>query len=478
MDPEALKKLAAILQSSSKVAGPIGQALAPQSPQGQQGTPAHQGVAPPQMMTPPQIKFSTQGAGAAMPAPAPPPMPSFAHIPESQAMMSKLDPKGAATYSAIQGVSNILGQWSQKREAKQQAEAANIAQNLMQAIQSGDQGEIQAILNDPKATKVLNKVYKGWLTKAQDSQKPPEKQDPDVAAFEQGIAKSVQGGGGGGPQTGVKPSATGGVQSQQPQQEGMPRQVGGYMLPQTLPQELLRAATVNARLQQARNDPNTLLDSQMTSQQRAQSERIANMLEVSPKELAVLDASEQRAVIQAYAKIVTEQQKQSAITDRIFGMTGMQTASREKVAGMQTQSRERVAGIQTKSAEKRNAATNATRKEIAQIVSETAKDKASGKYNPDELTRKATEAQLRSVTSMLDNANSNYQRAVKEGNNDAATMFKQQVDMLEGQRGQINQDLEGLKSKSDDTFMEKMMQYITAGGDEPDASDDGSDDSN
>jgi hypothetical protein len=448
-DPQ-IQKLMAILGNAGKLGGNM-------APQGPTTTPGRPGGLPPQMMTPPKINFSTLGAGGQMAPPAPPPAPSSYQMPESSAMMSKLDPKGAATYSAIQGISNMLGQWNQKKEAKEQQYAANVAQNLVAAIKSGDQAEITAILTDPKSTKVLDKVYKGWLTKAQESQKPGKPPDPIVTSFENGVAKANE----------LYDKHTGQQQQQQqPQQQQMPRQIGGYLLPQALPEELLRAATVNARLQQAQKDPDTLLQSQLTGDERARVERFATMLEVSPKEAAMLDAQEMRTLTQAYAKIVTEDQKQTAITKRIMDMTGMTVAGRKDVAK-----------IQTGSAERRTAATNATRKAIAEIVAQTAKDKKDGKNDPNKLNLAATKAQISSLTSMKDNANNNYQKAVDNKNDDAAKMFRQQIDMLDGQLSKANKDLEDLKSASDNAYMDKMMQFVMSGGDEPDASDD-TDDSN
>src|SRR5207245_7768198 len=103
-----------------------------------------------------------------------------------------------------------------------------------------------SILTNTKATKVLDKVYKGWLQKAETSQKAP---DSDVKGFEQGLQKTVQE---------KQGSQQGGAQTPQPQHPG------GYMIPQAGPAQQLGAAKLSAESQAAQQDPARLLSSQLS----------------------------------------------------------------------------------------------------------------------------------------------------------------------------------------------------------------------
>lgn len=474
MDAQTMQKLQQLLGGQSGGGGNLqslglGGNMSPQPPQ----APGRVGAPPPQMIQPPKINFSTAGAGAQMPAPAPPPPPTNMGMQSDPGLMSKLDPKGASVYSAIQGVSQMLGQWQQKKEQKSQAEAANIAQNLMKAVESGDKDEVAAILNDPKSTKVLNKVYKGWLTPA-----PQEKpQDPEVQAFTQGIVKYMESTG---PKIGSAGTATSGggypitnaggppmTQGQQPQpqqqpqqqqQGGMPRQMGGYMLPQSLPPDLMKAATQNAELQRAKQDPGSLLgNNQLSSEQIKQAQMYAAQLDVSPKELAMLDASQQRELIKAYAKVATMEMQQKSMTDRALGVAQVGATSREKVAGISSASRKEVAKI-----------TGTFKIAAADIVAKAAKDRAAGKNNPDEISRKILDAQLKSMTAMKDNANTQYEQAMKNDNPTAATQFKQQMDSLDSQIGNINQQMDDLKAVGDMSKFNDIIKFLASDEAEPD----------
>jgi len=474
-----------MLQSSGKAVGPlassIGQSMSPQG--GGQGTQAQVGGPPPQMMTPPKINFSAQGAGAAMPAPAPPPMPSFAAHPESQAMMSKLDPKGAAAYSAIQGVSQVLGQWQQKREAKQQAEAANIAQNLVTAIQNGDQGEVSAILNDPKATKVLNKVYKGWLTPA-PQQKP---QDPEVQAFTQGVAKAasspqITGGqatsGGGYPITNAgspqmtqqappQQQQTQQQQQQQAPQEGMPRQMGGYMLPQSLPQDLLARAQANAQLSAARQDPGRLLGGdQLTSQEVRQTQIYASGLGVSPKELAVLEAGNQRELVKAYARMVTENIKSQGVLASAERRAKATEGAAETSAG----ARVKAAGISASARVKAQEIAAKARVDSANILKD-----AKGK-SPDQITEKILDLQKKSAESDLRTLEGKYSDLLKAGKEDAATDIQGRIESRQNEIKDLDRQLDDLKAVGDASSLSQMINQLISGADDTEGDSDASTD--
>src|SRR5229473_5794859 len=89
----------------------------------------------------PQVKFDSSGAGASMPPPVPQP------------------------HEAVQSIAGLLMNYNDRKKKGEEAEAANIAQNLVQAIRNNDKDTINDILNNDHSKKILNKVYKGWLTK-------------------------------------------------------------------------------------------------------------------------------------------------------------------------------------------------------------------------------------------------------------------------------------------------------------------------
>lgn len=201
----------------------------------------------------PQVNYDPSGASGKFPLPvARPASPGFTPSGTEGAMMSKLAPEGAATFSAIQGVSKLLQDFESRKDQREQSEAANIAQNLMSARERNDVATVYEIMNDKHSRKVLNKVYKGWLTKAKEAQKPGEPPDQIVASFEQGIQDYIKG-----------------KSQQQPQ---MPRTIGGYLLPQAGPAERLSAAQLSAEEQAAKQDPNRLLGSQLSSGEVRESE--------------------------------------------------------------------------------------------------------------------------------------------------------------------------------------------------------------
>src|SRR5258708_39270769 len=111
----------------------------------------------------PPVKYDPSGAGATMPPPV------------------------AQPHEAVQSIAGLLMNWNQRKHKGEEAEAANIAQNLIQAIRNNDKDTISDILNNDHSKKILNKVYKGWLTKMQEAQKPGKEQDPTVSGFEAGI---------------------------------------------------------------------------------------------------------------------------------------------------------------------------------------------------------------------------------------------------------------------------------------------------
>jgi hypothetical protein len=151
--------------------------------------------------------------------------------------MSKLAPNAAGVYAGVQGVSKLLQDWNSRQDQKQHVEAENIAKNLMQAMEASSNqslpeqkrmaavATVSEILNDKHSTKVLNKVYKGWLEKSKEAQKSGKAPSPEEQGFEKGIQDYFAGKTQQGPQ--------------------LPSTVGGYRIPQQGPAQ--QAATTQAQ---------------------------------------------------------------------------------------------------------------------------------------------------------------------------------------------------------------------------------------
>ena len=240
-----------------KMPGAGGGQAPPSAPQagptvpGKQGSLGAQGQAPqggPQINTPPPV-------GGSIPAPA-----------------AQKPP-----HEEIRDLQGLLMSWNKRKDQKESAEAANIAQNLMTAMQNNDVAMVHEILNDKNSTKILNKVYKGWLTQSKEAQKPGKEPDATMQGFEEGLQKYMQGKG---------------------PQPAMPKTMGGYMLPQASPGQQLAGMKENAELQAAQQDPARLLSSQLTSGEKREVELGAGpqkiQAEIEKASLAVDKAQAER----------------------------------------------------------------------------------------------------------------------------------------------------------------------------------------
>jgi hypothetical protein len=305
-NPKLLQLLAVIQQLSKqgqggpggiqKTPGQIGPQVGPTPPFIAPGTSSGggggQGPGPGPVVGPPAQSMGTLPMPQARPA-----SPGFQPQPNSAQMMNSLDPKGKETFSAIQGVSQLLQAWNQRKDQKEEAEAANIAQNLMTAMRNNDTATVHEILNDKHATKVLNKVYKGWLTKSQEASKPQEPAkppDPAVKGFEQGLVKAAQGGASAQPQGPTPQQGTSPQGPQAPPQGGQPqpsKTQGGYLLPQAGPAQQLQGIKTGAELDAAKADPARTLDSQLTSGESRQAELGKSGLASTPATDAKLQES-------------------------------------------------------------------------------------------------------------------------------------------------------------------------------------------
>jgi len=303
---DTLQKLGALLHAF----GQMQQSRQVQSGGGQPGQ-AQSPVVSPARVTPLNIKYDASGAGSTMQKPQAQPMsPGYQPQPYGRQMMQGLDPRGQATFSAIQGVSSLLQNWRQRQDQKEQSKASNIAQNLMQAIESGDQATIHDIMNDKDSVKTLNKVYKGWLTKAQESKKEATPPDPAVSGFEAGIKQHIQQKGQGQGQSPQPSQAQPGQQQQQ--QRPQPGQVGGYQMPQSSPIQQLMAAKIAAENQAAKQDPSRLLTSQLTSHEQRQMQMIAGQLKMSPNEIEKIGSEEKITEIKSLGALKQQEMKDQA----------------------------------------------------------------------------------------------------------------------------------------------------------------------
>ncbi len=199
----------------------------------------------------PQVKFDPSGAGASMPPPVPQP------------------------HEAVQSIAGLLMNWNNRKKKGEEAEAANIANNLVQAIRNGDKDTINDILNNDHSKKILNKVYKGWLTKMQEAQKPGKEPDPTVSGFEAGIQRATQ----------------------QPQGQP-PGSAGGYRLPQPSQADQLGAAKTSAETQTYKQDPNLMKPTQLTSEEIRETQ-----LGAGPEKVAAEKAKAEAVVKKAAADL-------------------------------------------------------------------------------------------------------------------------------------------------------------------------------
>lgn len=211
------------------------------------------------------------GAGSQDPASTPPPQGAAPPTPQASARepqeggpQVKYDPSSgggslpppiAQPYEAVQSVHQLLTGWTERKHKKEEAEAANIAQNLMQALKNKDTATVHDILNDQHSKKILDKVYKGWLTKMQEQQKPGKEPDPTVSGFEAGLSTFTQ-----------KEN-----QASQPASQP-PGSMAGVRLPQASPQDQLGSIKASTELQAAKGDPARTLSSRLTSGEMRETE--------------------------------------------------------------------------------------------------------------------------------------------------------------------------------------------------------------
>jgi hypothetical protein len=189
--------------------------------------------------------------------------------------MPGLSPNAQGVYMGIQGVQSFLQNQQNRQDQKDSAEAQNVAMNFAQALDAAQNSPdektraqamqtLDLILKNKEYKKVLDKVYKGWLVKADQQQKAKSKQqqpDPETQGFEQGLQKYFQ------------DKAAGGAQAQQAQLPQMPSQLQGYRMPTAGPAQMLANIKMQEEAKRAMSDPKVMLTSQLNSQEKAEIER-------------------------------------------------------------------------------------------------------------------------------------------------------------------------------------------------------------
>jgi hypothetical protein len=201
-----------------------------------------------------ETKFDPMSNVGSLPPPVAQPMRSGASGGSpagSEALVRQLDPKGAAVFSGVQGVSQYIQNTIQRNDQKKQAEAQNAAQALMAALESakttGDYTPAQHIFENNEA--LFNKVYKGWMQKSEEANKAKEKAgkekkpDPEITGFEKGLADYMGKGA-----------------AKQPGQPQPPSSLTGksgakYYIPQAAPQQAQVQQNMSTQLQAQRQDP-------------------------------------------------------------------------------------------------------------------------------------------------------------------------------------------------------------------------------
>jgi hypothetical protein len=410
-------------QGMLKAVAQMMDAYSKQQQQQQGGSPFQ--LSPPkvgQLLPPAHVTYDPSHATGTMTSPiAQPIMPTYAPPPGGEMLSSKLTPSGSAAYAGVQGVAQFLSQWQQKREMKQQGEAANIAQNLMQAIQNGDTATAHEIMNDPKATKILNKVYKGWLTPAKQEKKKEKPPDPELQGFEQGLQKQLQ-------------QYEAGKTQQQPP---MPRQMGGYLTPSAAPAQMMQEAVRNIQEQQLKQHPEYALSISPREQVELQ-EKMAQM---------GFTANLEKTLASGYMTALRMAEEQQTIFDREMAVQKARGETQKEIEDQREQNRLQIEKLRGQ-----------FRKDLAgQILG------AKKGSSAHDVTFQALNSLLHNATTRKDSLQSSYTQLMKS-NPDAAQTLKTQIDAEQKYIDNLNQQMQDLSDKS---TIDKALEYLLLGGQEP-----------
>jgi hypothetical protein len=256
--PPPPSRTQAALQAIAQLAGNVGQ---------------NQGglLSPAMVPQPPKVSFDPRGP-ITLPQPLPQPIMPVQGPSQSELLaQSRMSPEGSAAASAVSGLAQAIMSFKQKKDMKEQAEAANYATAIMNAYGTGHPEVAQAVMDNPRAEKLLNKWFKGWLV---PEQKKPKKQDNAMVGLQQAVAA---------------------------QQQQTLRGASGrtYLFPGASPQQMLQNALTSANIQAAQQDPSRLLG--MSDWQKIQlqiglsaAQNYAHVLGEAMRADATLRAAEER----------------------------------------------------------------------------------------------------------------------------------------------------------------------------------------
>lgn len=236
--------------------GVVGQQVGPTAPPAMAGQPTPSPMA--------MNRGTGPGSGMPLPVAAVPGRPGYQGGTGTEGQfMSQLTPQAAGLFQGIQGFQKVMADRQQREDQKDSAEAANVAQNFMKALDTAQNSPdertraeamqtVDMILSNKEYSKVLNKVYKGWLQKADQQKKAKSKEpDPETAGFEKGLQDYFAG-------KGALPQ--------------MPNQLQGYRLPSAGPAQQIGNIQKQVEAARAAQDPLTQLQSQLTSGEMRETE--------------------------------------------------------------------------------------------------------------------------------------------------------------------------------------------------------------
>lgn len=190
---------------------------------------------------------------------------------------------GAVVASAIQGVTQFLGQAKQKKEAKTKAQAEGYMSQIHAAQQSGDQDALNLLLTDPKVVSTLEKGLDFLMPKVPGEAPPPEAHG--IKKFLDKLTGKQQGGTNpNGPRL-PQPNTPGGViQPRAPQSQSN--------------EQAMKDIISKAGLQAFQQDPNLAKQagtgSALSGQEQRQAELYKNGLAISPEAQAKMSVEDKK----------------------------------------------------------------------------------------------------------------------------------------------------------------------------------------
>ena len=352
------------------------------------------------LLLPPSVTLDPSQVRAQFPIPVSvPPSQPYQESPAGARLQQQLTPTGSAVYAGIQGLSKFLNEWQQRREAKERAEAANLAQNLMDAYWRNQQNRALAIVDDKRNQKILKKVFPGWLTpvKQQKQQKPP---DAHVQGFQEGVQQSAAG-------------AQGQAQAQ------APATIGPYYAPQALPKEVLEQLQAQAELQAAQQDPSRLLPI---------SEREALEVETKLAELG-MDAAQQKEVFRGSWEVLRAGILANAALDRALKVENLRAEHQKDLEEVRQKNRKEIKNLEFN-----------YDKELNRLIAES--------KSPRDLSIRILTSQIGNLRSIRNNLISAWSKLVAggKGNTDEAKALEMQIDAVDRAMEERNMKLDDIRA--------------------------------